>query len=119
MGKELPTQRKRRRTSSPFAVCIAQSLDEELKGSRRAIKTIMKWTGASERTVKGWLAGSNGPSGEHMISLIRCSNRVFKCVMDLTGRKEVIASKELVSLQKRLRDTIVSIDAVVALELLG
>jgi len=62
-----------------------------------------------ERLV-GW---ASGPNGEHVISLIRSSDRVFKCILDLTGRTELIASQELVSLQKRIRDAVESIDPVV------
>jgi hypothetical protein len=36
------------------ARAIAEALKEEL-GRGPSIKTVMAWTGASERTVKGWL----------------------------------------------------------------
>ena len=114
MGKELPMEAKQRRTQTGLATSIANSLNQELRGSRHAIKTAMRWTGAGERTVKGWLAGASEPSGEHLISLIRSFDQVFKCVLDLTDRNELIASKELVILQTHLRKIIVSIDAVLA-----
>ena len=38
---------------------------------RAATKTLMRWTGAGERTAKAWLAGISGLSGGHLISLLR------------------------------------------------
>ena len=114
MGKGLPMEAKQRRTRNGFAASIANSLKEELRGSRHAIKTVMRWTGASERTVKGWLAGASEPNGKHLISLVRSSDQVFKCVLDLTGRKALFASQELVALQKQLQKVSASIETVVA-----
>jgi hypothetical protein len=46
----------------------------------------MRWTGVTERTVKYWLAGENGPAGEHLLSLVRNSDAVFTAFLDLAGR---------------------------------
>jgi hypothetical protein len=46
----------------------------------------MAWTGAEERTVKGWLGGANGPTGEHLEGLLRSSEVVYTKVMIRTGR---------------------------------
>ena len=51
LGKELPMSR--RNGLIGYAPAIAEALTTELRGSNRAIKTVMKWTGASERTVNG------------------------------------------------------------------
>ena len=80
LGKELPMNSKRRRISTSYAQVTAEALKFELGGSNRTIKTVMKWTGASERTVKGWLSGSNGPRGEHFIALLSNSDALFECV---------------------------------------
>lgn len=40
-----------------YRAAIAAALREELGQTHRAIKTAMRWTGASERTVKYWIAG--------------------------------------------------------------
>ena len=55
----------------------------------------MRWTGASERTVKNWLAGERGPCGEHLLDLIRHSDKVLEVVLQLTGREQIIAAKKL------------------------
>lgn len=52
----------------------------------RAIKTVMRWTGSNERTVKNWIAGTNGPSGEHLVILARHSRAVMTAFEQLSGR---------------------------------
>jgi len=65
---------------------IAMALRAELGGTHRAIKSVMRWTDASERTVKYWFAGERGPSGEHLISLARHSDAVMLVVLALADR---------------------------------
>ena len=68
---------------------MAMALHEELGSTNRAIKMAMRWTGASERTVKYWLAGERGPSGHHLIALARHSDAVLFVVLALAGRHVV------------------------------
>ena len=68
---------------------MAMALHEELGSTNRAIKMAMRWTGASERTVKYWLAGERGPSGDHLIALARHSDAVLFVVLALAGRHVV------------------------------
>ena len=46
----------------------------------------MRWTGASERTVKYWFAGERGPSGEHLILLARHSDAIVLVLLALAER---------------------------------
>lgn len=41
---------------------------------------------ASERTVKYWLSGERGPSGEHLVSLSRQSDAVLIVLLSLADR---------------------------------
>jgi hypothetical protein len=66
--------------SDDYASSIAGALKAELGNSHQAIKTLMRWTGANERTTKNWLSGSNGPSGEHLLEIMRNSDLVFERV---------------------------------------
>lgn len=70
-----------------YAAAIAAALRQELGDTNGAIKIAMRWTHASERTVKYWLAGSRGPSGEHLVLLARHSDAVFSTLIILTGRQ--------------------------------
>jgi hypothetical protein len=56
---------------------------------------LVRWTGTNERTVKNWIAGKNGPSGEHLVALVRHSDVVFKTVLFLAARKRAVMAEEL------------------------
>lgn len=71
-----------------YRTAIAEALRDELGLTHRAVKTAMRWTGASERTVKYWIAGERGPSGEHLIALARHSDIVFHMVLMLADRSD-------------------------------
>jgi hypothetical protein len=69
-----------------YRAAMAVALHEELGETHRAIKMAMRWTGASERTVKYWFAGERGPSGEHLVSLVRHSDAVLFMLLALADR---------------------------------
>ena len=87
-----------------YASAIADALRIELGESHHAIKTLMRWTGANERTVRNWLSGANGPSGEHLVRLIRNSETIFECFLRLAGREALVSIQSLSS----IRDTLIS-----------
>jgi hypothetical protein len=102
-GRSIPRLRNERQ--SAYAERIAEVLRRELGDSHRAHKTLMRWTGANERTAKNWLSGVNGPSGEHLLRLMRCSNQVFECVLVLSDRQPILSRRKLEELLKALSDT--------------
>ncbi|MEM5404856.1 MULTISPECIES: hypothetical protein [Paraburkholderia] len=65
---------------------IATALKEEPGDARRAIKTLTRWTGASERTVQNWLSAVRGPSGPDMIALAQHSSAVHNAYLIMAGR---------------------------------
>jgi hypothetical protein len=90
-GNELP----KRGNSLPllelgfaYEQVISAALRQELGRSRYTAKTLMRWTGAGARAAKHWLAGSAGPSGVHLIALMRNSDAVFEAVLKLAGRDD-------------------------------
>ena len=108
MGKELPIRRRQR--SSAYAANIAKALRVELGGSNRAIKTLMRWTQASERTAKCWLAGTSGPSGEHLVVLIRNSDAVLGTVLELSQRRLRLERRRLETLKVTMCDAALVIE---------
>ena len=48
---------------------IGKALREELGSSRRATKTVMRWTNVSDTTARGWINGRVAPSGRHLLAL--------------------------------------------------
>jgi hypothetical protein len=89
---------------------VAAALHDELGNSHRAIKIVMRWTGVSERTAKYWFAGTKGPTGEHLISLIRHSDAVLTIFLQLTGREASALAIKLVEARVKLAEMLVSID---------
>lgn len=69
-----------------YRKAIVAALYGELGPTHRAIKTAMRWTGASERTVKYWLSGERGPSGEHLILLAQHSDAVLVTILTMAER---------------------------------
>lgn len=101
-GKTFPDVDSRVPAAQSYAAAIATALTGELGDTHRAVKTVMRWTGASERTVKNWFAGTCGPNGDHLVAIIRHSDSAFETVMLRAGRHEVAAAKRLVG----ARDTL-------------
>jgi hypothetical protein len=73
--------------------------------SHQAIKTLMRWTGANERTAKNWHCGVNGPSGEHLLEIMRNSDMVFECVLELIDRKVLLSHRKLEEVHDALQAT--------------
>ena len=89
-----------------YATTIAKALRAEFGGAPNATKTVMRWTGASERTVKNWFAGSNGPVGGHLLDLMRHSDQVFDALVDVAGRKKVVTTAKLAAISDALTNAL-------------
>jgi hypothetical protein len=112
-GKFFPDRARRPGTEISYEAVISEALNEELRDVRRTtIKTVMEWTGASERTVKNWLAGKSGPSGSYLICILRHSEKVLTAVLRLSGREHVVIGAEIVEARNRLFETIRRIDEI-------
>ena len=105
-GKVLPDAGGGADRQAIYAMTIAKALREEFGRAPNATKTVMRWTGASERTVKNWFAGSNGPTGEHLLELLRHSDPVHDALVNVTGRKKVITTAKLAALSDALTNAL-------------
>jgi len=88
--------------NSPYAVAISLALRQNLGNTRRAMKTLVRWTGAGERTVKNWLSGSSGPSGAHLVALVHHSDEVLEAVLRLAGREQVLLAMKVFDARDQL-----------------
>jgi hypothetical protein len=109
-GKGFPKRDDNGSGGLSYAGAIAAALRAELEDTHQAIKTVMRWTGASERTAKNWLAGTRGPTGEHLLTLVRNSNAVFEAVLRLSGREASLTAIDLVEARTKLLDMIKDFD---------
>lgn len=80
-GNKFPRGRGPFRPRSPFAQLVASALRSSLDDSHRAVKTVMVWTGAKERTVKHWLSGTHGPHGDYLLVLLGKSDAVVDALI--------------------------------------
>lgn len=99
-----------------YRAAISAALNHELGGSHRAIKTTMKWTGASERTAKNWLLGTHGPAGRHLIELLRHSEDVLSAVLILSGHAELQINSNLHETRSRLMQALSDVDKILGIE---
>lgn len=78
------------RGSIDYSEAIASALRAELGDTHRAVKTLMKWTGASERAVKNWLAGESGPHGRYLIAILRYSDAAMQTILAASRRLDLL-----------------------------
>ena len=109
-GEKLHSGRTGPEHAREFAQAIAKALKEELARGA-SIKIIMRWTGAGERTVKGWLTGSIAPRGIHLDGLFRSSEAVYGLMMLRAGRRPVVTQDGLEGLRGQLAGLVGAIDA--------
>jgi hypothetical protein len=93
-----------------YPAAISAALRAELGDSHQAVKTVMRWTGASERTVKNWMVGRRGPRGEHLLALIRHSGGALEIILRLAGREDLVAAKALLETRDALAEMLARID---------
>jgi hypothetical protein len=74
----------------------------------------MSWTGAGERTVKEWLAGSNAPRAFQLESLFRSSEAVYQRIMLRTGRQPIVTRHKLETVRGQLSALAEALDAALA-----
>ncbi|MBS0235560.1 MAG: hypothetical protein JSR99_18990 [Proteobacteria bacterium] len=111
MGKLFPfVSRSGSNVMDDFSAAIGSALRQELGHSHHAIKTVMRWTNASERTVKNWLACRNGPNGLHLVQVLRHSDQAFGALMELSNRDAVFAASEIMTLRSQMLAIVELID---------
>jgi hypothetical protein len=98
-------------TERDYAGRIRQALRDELGGSRAAAKSIMRWTGASNRTARNWLNGAASPSGYHLLCLARESDAVLDAMLSLSGRPELALSVDIRAVEAALTKALGAIAA--------
>ncbi|MFZ0694103.1 MAG: hypothetical protein WAN51_08125 [Alphaproteobacteria bacterium] len=101
-GKIFPEGTERDR----YAEAIAAALRQEVGGTHRAIKTVVRWSGVSERAAKNWLAGTAGPRGEHLVALTHHSDAVLEAFLLLAGKGPTIVAGKLVNVREKLLEAI-------------
>jgi hypothetical protein len=95
-----------------YRATIAYALKYQLGTTHQAVKTVMRWTGAGERTVKNWFAGSSGPSGAHLVRLIHNSDETLAAFLVLAGRGEMLAATRILEMRNKLAEVVEEVDQI-------
>lgn len=75
-------------SANAYAQQIAAALRDSYGDSSSAAKEIANDIGAGLGTVRKWLAGENGPSGEHLLKLMAQRDAVWMRVLAMTERDD-------------------------------
>lgn len=87
---------------SDLAEQLGEALREELGASRRATKTVMRWTGVSDTTARSWLQGRANPSSLNLVALAAHSSPVLKVILRLTGNDDLEIGLKLRDIEESL-----------------
>jgi hypothetical protein len=101
-------------TQAQYAKGIAQALKTELGSTHQAVKILMRWTHASEKTAKNWLAGESGPRGEHLAALIQHSDLALNAFLAMAKRRPATVLFALPSVRTNLLEIVAMIDTCLA-----
>jgi hypothetical protein len=112
-GKVFPGGLKTSEAAEAYAVDIGTALREELGDTHQAIKKLVRWTGANERTVKNWLSGRVGPNGSHLIRLVRHSDAALQAFLGLAQRPSLISALKVVEIHGYLAKTVAELGSMV------
>lgn len=93
-----------------YSRMVAMTLRQELGSTHSAVKTIMRWTGACERTVKNWLSEESAPSGEHLIELMRHSDCILRVVLQCAERDTALVASEMAQALSAMKGAVAAIE---------
>lgn len=82
-GRRLPAWNGALKGRQAYADVIADLLKREHEDSHRAVKSLMRQTDASERTIKHWLAAQHGPDTVYFLRLVATSPVIRAFVLGL------------------------------------
>ena len=111
-GRKFPKWRHKP-SAADYAASIGTALRVELGNGGNAAKTIMKWTGASDRSARNWLNGFGGPTGWHLVLLARESPEVMAAVLAMANRDGLMLGTDLQALRNALVNAAGSIDELI------
>ena len=95
---------------APFTEAIAAAMLIEWGQTPSALKEVGRITHTNERTVRNWVDGRNGPSGENLVALMRHSDEVLTTVLELSGRHNLVPASSIMSLRPALVRAVNAID---------
>jgi hypothetical protein len=111
-GNRLPFFGNAKEMRECYAREVGNALRSEIAATGRSAKDVMRWTRASERAVKGWISGRRGPSGEHLLPLMACSDAVFAAVLKITGRERSSRGRQVAEVRRLLGEAVMALEEI-------
>ena len=93
-----------------FSAMVSSVLKGTLGERPASIKTVARWTGAGERTVKNWFAGTCSPSGDHFRDIVRNCPEMLHAFLRATDRTDCIAMADMVEARRALQEALAILD---------
>lgn len=111
--------RRQKPASLSFAKLVSTALRASLRGQggqASSIKTVARWTGANERTVKNWFAGDRAPTGDHFLRLAANSPGALAAVLAAIHRNDCLVMADIEEARAKVAAAPVALDAVRAVQ---
>lgn len=118
-GNVFPKRHRREPRKPLFAKLISTALRASLRGQSSSIKTVALWTGANERTVKNWFAGSRAPSGDHFLGLATNSPAVLAAFLAAIHRNDCLVMANIEEARAKVAAALLALEAIHAAPLEG
>lgn len=98
-GKSFPSDFMDKYT---LAGVVSLALRQAADNKELTIKKVVKWTGASEKTVKNWFSGHCAPTAEYMIVLMRHCDGVLTSVLRMADRSGLLVALDLDAVERKV-----------------
>ena len=85
-------------------------LTTELGLTHQAVKKVLRWSCASERSVKHWMAGAHATSGAQLVALLRHAYQVLRRLVIGAGCQDMLLAFDIAGLRAKLLDVLTTID---------
>lgn len=93
---------------------LAEALRAEFENRSNAAKTLMRWTGVSNRGARYWLSGERCPNGWQLILLARHSDAVLRAILQMCGRPTFEVALDFDALRLALNQAVKALDTIEA-----
>jgi hypothetical protein len=111
-GKTFPNAASPAFDSVAFQEAIADALRRDFGGSTAAVKRVARLVRANERGVRNWFDAKNGPSGEHLVMLMRQSPAVVEAVLTMSGQSGLMRAKLVADAKERISQILTLLDGI-------
>ena len=112
LGKSFHDPAVRPGVDHSFVLAVAGALKRDFGSNSGAVKRVALLANANQRAVRNWFEGKNGPSGEHLMALMRHSDMVLNAVLVLAHRQDLLAGLRLAQAKTQLGEALAMLESI-------